>query len=106
MSDTQLTTRAATGRTDALVAALQTEHNFDVFVPAGATVTYQIESRIIGSDRWIPEATAADEDEILVLTKSYCGKATGGREYSVNITAYSGTGAIEVRMSLAKVYPT
>jgi hypothetical protein len=106
VSDVYLKTRASTGRTDAIPAKLQTEYNLDVFVPSTATVTYQIECRIVGSDRWIPVATNADEDEILLLSKSFSGTATGGREWSVNIMTYSGTGSVEMRMALAKVYPS
>lgn len=102
----QLATRSSTGRTDTMSADLQTEHNIDVYVPATATVTYNIETRVVGSERWIAEKQAGDETAVLELANSHSGRATGGREYCVNILTYSGSGAIEVYMNLAKVYPS
>lgn len=102
----QSTTRSQTGRTDIMEADLQTEHNIDVYVPSTATVTYNIESRVVGSERWIAEKTAGDETTVLELANSHSGRATGGRQYCVNILTYSGSGAVEVYMNLAKVYPS
>lgn len=92
-------------QSDWITLPTETEHILDVEIASGATVTLTIESRRIGSTSESTLKQPNDVSSNWELTANESMVIPGGREYRLNVSAYSGTGDVTLVIKQSQFPP-
>lgn len=90
---------------DWITLPTETQHILDVEIASGATVTLTVESRRIGSTSAATIKQPNDVTSNWELTANESMQVPGGREYRINVSAYSGTGDVTLVIKQSQFPP-